>query len=386
MLLNNKKLNFIICSYLNMTSIDRQYIKTAIEKSKPIIVDLSKLVDKPKFLILMEENPEIFRLPPDNQLLEFTITYDYPKLFMYLFNKMQLYMRHGIYFDILNRLTHQNNKRFKHKIHFIYQSNIIKLIIERGNISFNIKAPVLYNICEYQSLEVFKFYVSKCAIFNPINVIKQTRDIDIVKYIVSEYNIEFKYFGWEDSKEFLKYDNYTRIENRKSILLDKVSYLISMGFRFNVVCFLIKCVDIDVIKLIFSEPNAAGYKMTSDVYDSVYKSQSLEIFKRIIKLNFFILISFCLSAMCESDIRAYNKFMNEFGKDYNEIFVKSTEKNIFSDECVYYASSEYKGTDLRADLLEEYPVTTGDDDTNSRNSKIIECILAYTAIIKSERY
>lgn len=273
--------------------ISNKNITRAIEKGKPIVINLENFIrkfgspiDKPKLLMRMEDNPEIFRLPSDDQLLAFTISNDCPRIFMHMFNKMQLYMRHGIYFDLLKRLVDHNNKRFEQKVHFVYQSNIIKLMIERGNISFSIKAPVLYNICEYQSLDVFKFYVSRCAIFNPTNVIKQTRDIDIVKFILSTYQVAPKYFGWDSSSDFIKYDKYSRLEYNKSILLEKVSYLIGMGFRFHVPCFLIKCEDIKVIKLVLSEPNAAGYKMTSDIYDSIYKSQPLGVFKSIVKLNF----------------------------------------------------------------------------------------------------
>lgn len=246
-----------------------------INDGKPIKIYIDQIFqnDDPDLLSLMEDNPSLYELPSDDQIFRYSIAYDFPKIFMHMFNKMQLYMRPQIYPTLLNQIIHSNMYKTRFKIHFIYQMNIIKLIVERGNISFSVKQPVIYDLIvrKYCDLEIFKFYLDRCPIYNPIEIIMRAYHPDVIQYILYRDKIKPSYLNWDTSQRYLNYNSDNEL---------KLKILLDYGFTFNIPSFLIKCNNLNMIKLVSNR----DVTLTSDLYDTIYRHQPLDIFKSIIKL------------------------------------------------------------------------------------------------------
>lgn len=240
------------------------------------------LGDDTKLLIVMDNNPELFTLPVDRKIFKYAMLNDFPEVFMHIFNKLQLYMKPHIYSDLLTQIIERNIRKERKKIHFLYQTNVMKLIIERGNISFSVKAPFIYDIVLYPcTIEVFEFYIRRCSLYDPIEILKRTSNLPIAKYILKN-NIKPKYFDFTESEQFIRYSRRSSFDN----FYRKIKIMIIYGFRFNISAFLINCKKYELIKLIMSEPNKGNYKMPSYMYDLLYKRCPYELFKKVIKLNF----------------------------------------------------------------------------------------------------
>ena len=255
------------------------------KNGESVIISLDEIPRKDmNSLDIMVNNPHIFILPDDDAILKYSLYKDFPELFMYMFNKMQLYMRPNIYQDLLGKIIVRNRKLELRKVYFKYQKNIIKLIVERGNIYFTVKAPLIYYLVSQScSLQLFEFYIKRCSLYDPIEIIKRTSNPLIVQFLLTNNKIEPRYFNWSESREFIKYshENYMLVSFH-----NKIEQLLRHGFQFNIYTFLIKCREYHVIKLFSSGVNNGSYSLPSHLYDDIYKSQNYELFKKILKLNF----------------------------------------------------------------------------------------------------